>query len=169
MKKTTIFALVFICASTLLISCSDAEKIKKLTAQNKKLILEKKELETQVTVLSQRKDQAEEERRYLQEQKEFEEQQRINEQNAITFYFIVIRAQVKRFGYEDRSKSMIFTSDVNQISNYNDDIKYQLLDKMVKNVEAGQAYTNVSQREIFTFHTYKQASQAREKYVINSQ
>jgi hypothetical protein len=68
-------------------------------------------------------------------------------------------------------ESIYYTTQVNQLSNYNDNVKYRLLDEVVANYKkspSGMLYKgSIKKRNIYLFDTYEQASKAREKYIMN--
>lgn len=84
------------------------------------------------------------------------------------YYFIVLKV------IEDHitnKESLYYTTSVNEISNYDEETKYQLLDEVVsnyKNSPSGRVYKgNVRDRQIYLFNNYTEASKAREKYIMN--
>ena len=84
------------------------------------------------------------------------------------FYFIVLEVVENHIS---EKRQMYYTTQVNQISSYNDNIKYQLLDEVVsnyKNSPSGRVYEgSVKSRNIYLFNNYEDASKAREKYIMN--
>lgn len=84
------------------------------------------------------------------------------------YYFIVLEVIEKHY---PNNEQFYYTTQVNQLSNYNDNIKYRLLDEVVtqyKNSPSGMVYKgNVKKRDIFLFNSYEEASKAREKYIMN--
>jgi hypothetical protein len=86
-----------------------------------------------------------------------------------TQYFFMVLEVVEDHIYEKRK--MYYTSRVNEISNYDDNIKYRLLDEFVsvyKNSADGMVYKgNVKKRNVHLYNSYEEASRAREKYIMN--
>lgn len=84
------------------------------------------------------------------------------------YYFVVLKVVEDHY---PNKESFFYTTSVNEISNYDEAIKYQLLDKVVSNYKSspsGMVYKgNVKDRQIYLFNNYAEASKAREKYIMN--
>lgn len=87
---------------------------------------------------------------------------------ATQYYFIVL--EVVENHVMDKRK-LFYTTQVSQISNYNENVKYRLLDEVVssyKNSPSARVYDgDVKKRNIYLFSSYEEASIAREKYIMN--
>ncbi len=83
------------------------------------------------------------------------------------YYFILLKVK-EQHGLI--LQSLNYSSEVTEITNYNESIKYKLLDNAVSNYKSsmGAAVYNGSiySREIFLFDTYEAASKEREKYIM---
>ena len=94
-----------------------------------------------------------------------------NQNNANYFgqYYFIVLEVIEDHVFE--KENFYYTTQVNQLSNYNENVKYRLLDEVVteyKRSPSGIAYKgNVKKRNIYLFDTYEQASKAREKYIMN--
>lgn len=84
------------------------------------------------------------------------------------YYFIVLKITEKRImNIED----FYSVTEVNEIGNFSESIRYKLLDKVVSNymnsIDAKLYEGSVKQRNFYLFNSYIEASKAREKYIIN--
>ncbi len=87
----------------------------------------------------------------------------------ITQYYFVVLDIVEDHVFE--KKKSFYVTSINELTYYNDEIKYKILDDVVmqyKSSPSGIAYNgSIKKREIFTFFSYEEASKAREEYIMN--
>ncbi|MFN3022045.1 hypothetical protein ACK1KB_13880 [Chryseobacterium sp. TY3] len=167
MKKQLLFVLF---STLLLISCQNNEKQQELDNKNQILQTANREQKSTIDAQSQKINQLEERLSKLEENKQDLQDSQPNDFSNYSgqYYFIVL--EIEEFHYPNTEK-FFYTTKVNQLSNYDDNIKYQLLDEVVSNyknsVNAKVYKGSVNNRNIYLFNTYEQASQAREKYIMN--
>ena len=85
------------------------------------------------------------------------------------YYFIVLQVSEERFS--EGEQHFYFVTQINEIMDYNENLKYKLLDDVVltyKNSSNASLFNgSVKKRNIYLFSSYQEASKAREKYVID--
>lgn len=95
--------------------------------------------------------------------------QNTQEPIILTQYYFVVLNIVEDHVFE--KKKSFYVTSINELSYYNDEIKYKILDDVVmqyKSSPSGIAYNgSIKKREIFTFFSYEEASKAREEYIMN--
>ena len=98
-----------------------------------------------------------------------------SEQYNTVFAFVVINVQLQylsaRPDEQYEYKNMIFTTGIQEYTNLNEDIKFQILDKAQRdfnNSSSGVMYNGiVKKRKLYTYSTYAAASRAKEKFTIS--
>ena len=174
MKMKLIFILF---TTTFLFSCQNGEKTNDLQNENQILELKNKEQKNTIDNQEQKINQLEERLNRLEEtQNETQGVQPVNNDYVDNdfsnysgqYYFIVL--EIEEYHFPNNEK-YFYTTQVNQLSNYNDNVKYKLLDEVVSNyknsINAIVHKGSVNKRNIFLFDSYEQASKAREKYIMN--
>lgn len=164
MKKiASIFSVLII------FSCQNSGEIKDLKTENDKLKSENVHLKNTILNLDDKVAIIEKK----SEKTDLEKQQNITVQNSIIYYFIVLEVTEKLFtsSGEIPGKKLYYTSEVSETENYDEQIKYKLLDGAVKSYNRDGTIkhrTILNNREIFTYETYQEASEAREQYIMKN-
>lgn len=67
-------------------------------------------------------------------------------------------------GFFNGTTNTLYWSDIEQINNFNEDIKYQLQDELEKKCRNryGMALHSIQKKETFTFNSYAEASQFKD-------
>ena len=167
--------LLFTLYALTLSSCTNPVDKNELETQNENLINENQIKQSKIDEQERQINQLEDRLNKLEETQKSEPV--INTPNSYNedysnysgqYYFVVLEVT------EDHiveKQNLYYTTQVNQLNNYNDNVKYRLLDEVVTNYKkspSGMAYKgNVKKRNIYLFDSYEQASKAREKYIMN--
>lgn len=159
----------FLLATTLLLlSCENSNNQKKLQEDNQNKQNTIDEQQRQITQLEERLNRLENNTSNSNTDNYVPTENQNNSNYYGQYYFIVLEV-IEDHTFE--KESFYYTTQVNQLSNYNDNIKYRLLDEVVsdyKKSPSGMVYKgSVKKRNIYLFDTYEQASKAREKYIMN--
>lgn len=88
--------------------------------------------------------------------------------NSTKYYFVVLRVTEDHITTKE---PLNYTSVINEINEYNETIKYKILDEIsyqYKRSPAGIAWKgSINDRQIYIYSTYEEASKEREKYFMN--
>ena len=151
----------------LFVSCNSQDKIKQLEKENASKESEIQQQKQQIDKLEQRLSALEQNDNYTSNEN-YPPSSNGNSGGSKQYYFIVLKVVEDHI---TNKESMYYTTSVNEIYNYDEVVKYQLLDKVVsnyKNSPSGMAWKgNVKDRQIYLFDNYAEASKAREKYIMN--
>jgi len=169
MKSITqshILIVLLFLGAALLSSCDNSTQTQKLTRENQEKQEKIDEQTKEINRLEERLSKIENQQNSEPSYNGKEEGN--NSNYGSQYYFVVLEVIEKHY---PNNEQFYYTTQVNQISNYNDNIKYRLLDEVVtkyKNSPSGMAFNgNVRKRDIYLFNSYEEASKAREKYIMN--
>lgn len=189
-KMKLITPLLFAVCSFLFSSCDSSTQTQKLEKENQEKQEKIDEQTDQINRLEERLNRIEnekideqtnqidrlEQRANRIENKQITEPSYNNEESSYSnygnqYYFIVLEVTVTHNYSNNYSndEQFYYTTQVNQLSNYNDNVKFRLLDDVVTQYKSSpHGMVNkgsISKRDIFLFNSYEEASKAREKYL----
>lgn len=170
MKKNILpINVALILSILLLISCNSSQKkVESLEKENALKQSEIQQQKNQIEKLEKRLSALEQTEYPSSNEDNYSPPSNNNSYSNKQYYFVVLKVVEDHY---PNKESFYYTTSVNELSNYDEAIKYQLLDKVVSNYKSspsGMVYKgNVKDRQIYLFDNYAEASKAREKYIMN--
>lgn len=166
MKSITQFriliALLFV-GAVLLSSCDNSTQTQKLKRENQKK-------QEKIDKQTQQINRLEERLNKIENQQNSEPSYTDKESNysnyGSQYYFVVLEVVEKHYL---NNEQFYYTTQVNQINNYNDNIKYRLLDEVEQNTKIRQMEWHLMamfEREIFTFSIAMKKRAKQERNIL---